>query len=364
MRSVEASYRVWHHTARAHEAFVADAERRERKGSVHTYGTRGGVPEPDEQEETLRIWRQDVKVRLEQSGGQRDGYYAVAVPPLWWMWDERIGARSNEDDPSVGNHVGQELEIMLDPTPVLSCLRFRLTGSSQVAGRTAFSARGTLRPVDDRFGGPMGLGALGGGGDYYELEVDQERGVLLAAAAFFKGEPFRALTALSIRFDEPLEPEVFSFEAPAGEKVESFRGGPRPRPVTLAEAQRQTPFTVLMPDTVPVTWQVQCRLIEPRRAQSMQIGLSYHSTDGHESIHITQTPAGVSDRPGIGNEEDWETVTQGGREIKTRPATWGQAQARFEDHGTYVNLMSDNLTRDQLVSIAAKMRPAPTASDI
>jgi hypothetical protein len=50
--------------------------------------------------------------------------------------------------------------------------------------------------------------------------------------------------------------------------------------------------------------------------------------------------------------------------IKTRPARWGQAQARFEDHGTYVNLMSDNLTRDQLVNIAAKMRPAPTTSDI
>ena len=362
---MEASYRVWQHTGRAHQAFVAEAERRERKGSVHTYGTGRDAPEPKEQEETLRIWREGPKVRLEQRGGERDGYYAVAVPPLWWMWDERIGARSNEDDSSVGNHVGQELEIMLDPTPLLSCLRLRATGSAQIAGRPTFSAHGTIRPVDDRHGASAGWGALGGGGDHYELEVDQERGVLLAATAFFEGEPFRALTALSIRFGEPPGPDTFRFQPPEGEKVESIRSGPRPRPVTLVEAQQQAPFTVMMPDMVPTTWQVRCRLIEPRRPHSsIQVGLSYHSTDGHESIHITQTAAGVEDRPGLGNEADWQTVTEAGRMIKARPASWGQAQARFEAQGTYVNLMSDNLTRSQLVTIAAKMRPAPTTSDV
>ena len=365
VRSVQACYRVWHHKRRSHDAFVADLERRERKGSVHSYGAGRGVPESDEEEETVRVWREGEKVRVEQHGGQRDGYYAVAVPPLWWMWDERMGARSNENDPSVGNHVGQELEIMLDPTALLSCLRFRLTGNSEVAGRATFSVRATVRPVDDRFGASMGLGALGTGGDCYELAVDRERGVLLAATAFRNGERFRILRALSIGFDEPFGPEVFRFQPPEGEKVELIHGGPLPRPVTLVEAQQQTPFTVLMPDSVPATWQVQCRLVEPRRPHSsIQVGLSYRSTDGHESIHITQTAAGVPDRPGLGNQADWETVTQAGRRIKTRPARWGQAQARFEDQGTYVNLMSDNLTRDQLVDIAAKMRPARDTSEI
>jgi hypothetical protein len=364
VRCVEATYRVWHHTGRSQEAFVADVEKRNARSYAYSAGR--GTPEPDEHEETVRIWRDGEKIRVENHGGQRDGYYAVAVPPLWWMWDEGMGARSNEDDPSVGNQVGQELEIMLDPTSLLSSLRFHLTGRAEVAGRATFTARATPRPVDDRFGPSVGLGSLGTGADYYELEIDRHRGALLTAKAFWNGQPFRELTAVSVKFDEVIAPEVFRFKPPAGERVEPLGSGPRVRRITLVEAQQQTQFTVLMPDSVPENWQVQCRLVEPsRRPQSsMHIGLIYRSTDGHETFSITETAADAPDRPGIGNEEDWETMARGGRTFKTRPASWGQAQVRFERDGTYVNLMSDNLSREQLVNIAAEMRPAPTASSI
>jgi hypothetical protein len=65
--------------------------------------------------------------------------------------------------------------------------------------------------------------------------------------------------------------------------------------VTLVEAQQRAPFTVLMPDTVPANWQVQCRLIRPseRPPSPMQIGLSYRSTDGHESVSLSQFPSGL-----------------------------------------------------------------------
>jgi hypothetical protein len=363
-RLVTASYRIWHHTTRAQEAFVADLERRKRKRSARACGAGLGANQPVEQEQTVRIWRDGQKVRVEHHGGERDGHYAVADPPLWWMWDERTGARSNEDDPSVGNHVGQELETMLDPTSLLSSLRFDVTGNSEIAGRSTFTVRATPRPVDDRFGLPIELGTLGTGGDYYELEVDRERGVLLAAAAVRNSEPFRAISALSIQFDSQLAPDIFRFEPPAGEQIQTRWSGPRMRYVTLVEAQQQAPFTVLMLDTVPANWQVQCRLIDAskRPRSSATVVVSYRSTDGHESISINQTAADALYRPGIGNEEDWETVPADRRTI--RPVSWGQAQARFEDHGTYVNLMSDNLTRDQLIKIAAKMRPAPTTSEI
>lgn len=320
-----------------------------------SYGPTRGEPEPDEELHTVRIWRDREKVREEHHGGQRDGYYAVAVPPLWWMWDERTGARSNEDDPTVGNHLGQDVEIMLEPTSLLSSLRFEVTGTSEVAGRPTVTSRAIPRAHDDgRFGPAIGLDALGTGADYYELSVDTERGILLAAAAWRNSELFYSITALAMRLDQPIGPEVFRFLPPAGEQIRSTWHSTPMRHVTLVEAQQRAPFTVMMLDTVPANWQVQCRLIEAsqRPRSSTTVVVSYRSTDGHESISINQTAAGAPDRPGIGNEEDWETVTHGARTIKTRPAHWGQAQARFESDDTYVNLMSDNLTRDQLVKIA------------
>ena len=62
--------------------------------------------------------------------------YGVANRWLWWIWDERMGASSNHDDPSAGSNVGQKLGIMHKPTPLLSWLRFWLTGSSEVCRRS------------------------------------------------------------------------------------------------------------------------------------------------------------------------------------------------------------------------------------
>lgn len=42
----------------------------------------------------------------------------------------------------------------------------------------------------------------------------------------------------------------------------------------------------------------------------------------------------------------------------------GLAQVEPEMHGTFVHLMSDNLTRDQVLAIAAGLRPAPITSSI
>jgi len=130
LQSVQATYRVWRHDERAHAAFLADAEERKRRGaSITLYGSGDGEPEPPEHEETVRIWREGERFREEHHGGHRRGYYAVADGPLWWMCDERMGATSIQDDPSVGRGVGQELEVMLNPTPRLSSLRFRVTGT-------------------------------------------------------------------------------------------------------------------------------------------------------------------------------------------------------------------------------------------
>ena len=242
-----------------------------------------------------------------------------------------------------------------------------MTGSSQVAGRPSISAQAIPRPQDRRPGGAFELHELGSGGQYYELQVDQQLGVLLSVAAIRDGQPFHRITTLAIRFDESIPAETFVFEPPAGEQIHGTGDDHLVEHVTLTEAQRRTPFTVLMPDKVPSDWQVQCRLIKPsnRPPSPMQLGLIYRSTDGHESVSLTQAAAGVSNPYGqIGNKEDWEELTQDGSTVMARPANWGQAQVYLERDGTFVYLMSDNLTRDQLLRIAAGLRPAPSTSSI
>jgi hypothetical protein len=374
-RTVAVTYRVWRHQARLTEAFIAAAEARKRDGAsvqiVSIEGTRTGdrAPEPEEREATLRIWRDGKRVRVEHHGGERDGYYAVADPPLWWMWDERMGARSNQGDPSVGNNVGQEMEIMLDPAPLLSTLYFRVTGSAEVAGRATITARATPRPVDERFGPSLGLSSLGSGADHYELEIDAERGLVLAATALRNDLPFHKITTLTIALDEPIAPETFHFEPPEGEEIiSSSRDRHARQNVTLVEAQQLAPFTVLMLDTVPEGWQqMNCAFTEAsaRPPAPAHIFSNYRSGDGHESISITQTAA---EEPNPfkrgGDPENWEELTRDGIALKTRPSRWGQAQVQLERDGTYVFLMSPNLTQDQLVNLAFGLRPAPDTSSV
>lgn len=368
--TVQVTYRVWRHQERQHAASRADAEERRRRGaSIRSFGLRGDTPRPAELEETVRIWRDGNRTRVERHGGPRDGYYAVADGPLWWMWDERNGARSNEDDPSVGSGVAEELQIMRNPTPLLSSLRFEPTGTSEIAGRATISARGIQRPQDDRHGRrAFELHELGTGAQYYELEIDRQFGVLLAAAAIRDEEPFHKITTLAATFGEPVADATFRFRPPAGEPIQTRTWHEsRVEHVTLVEAQQRAPFTVLRPDSVPASWQVQCRLIRPseRPPSPMQIGVSYRSTDGHESISLSQFPAGGSNPyRELGDGEGWETVTRGGIEMRTRPARWGQAQVELERDGTFVSLMSDNLSRDQVLTIAASLRPVPTTSSI
>jgi hypothetical protein len=368
--TVEVIYRVWRHRERAHAAFLADAEEQKRRGaSISFFGLGKAQPEPAEYEETVRIWRAGERVRVEHYGGERDGYYAVADGPLWWMWDERNGAHSNQDDPSVGSGVGEELQIMRNPTPLLSSLRFQPTGSSEVAGRPTIRARGVPRPQDARRGPPaFEFHELGTGADYYELEIDRQFGVLLAVTAVRGGEPFHRIMTVAAAFDQPIPDDTFRFEPPSGEPIQTRTWHEsHVEHVTLVEAQQRAPFTVLMPDTVPANWQVQCRLIRPseRPPSPMQIGVIYCSTDGHESISLSEFPAGGSNPyRELGDGEGWETVTREGIEMRARPATWGQAQVELEREGTFVHLMSDNLTRDQVLTIAAGLRPAPTTSSI
>ncbi len=367
---LEVSYRIWNHLARTRAAVIADLEERERRGASLSFISASSNDRDSDQgelEEIVRIWRDGERSRIEHHGGSRDGYYAVTEGPLWWVWDERNGAHSNQDDPNVLSNIGTELQIMLNPIPLLSSLRFTPIGHGEIAGRPTISARAIPRENNARHGMAFELHELGTGADSYALEIDRHSGVLLAVASIREGQPYRTITTLSLAFGEPIADATFRFEPPAGEQIQSRFGQERVRNVTLVEAQQQAPFTVLMPDSVPATWQVRCRLILPsmRPPAPTQVGLTYTSVDGHESVSLSQFPAGgTNPYRELGAGEDWETVTRDGQEMKTRPARWSQAQVELERDGTFVHLMSDNLTRDQVLGIAAGLRPAPTTSSL
>ena len=367
-RNVHATYRIWHHDERAQAAFRADSEEQKRRGasisSIQLHGVASDEPGPPEHEHTVRIWRDGARVRVEHHGGQRDGYYAVASGPRWWIWDEHIGARSNQDDPSIGSGVGDELQIMLNPTPLLGSLRFYVNGSSRVAGRPTITANASPRPQDPRRGRSFELHELGTGADHYQLEIDQQFGVLLAVTAFRDEQPFHKITTLAIHVGEPIPAETFEFEPPEGEEIQTTRMSPRLQHVTLTEAQQRAPFSVLMPDRVPAGWQVRCTFLEAsqRPPSPAQVSLSYTSDDGHQSISISQMAAAgraSNHYESMVNDEHWQELTLDGSLVRVRPAGWGQAQAHLERDGTFVFLVSDNLTRDQLAAIAARLVPAP-----
>ncbi len=370
--TVQATYRVWRHAARASAAFHADIAEQKRDGtSIGTIQLSSRERPSAEHEELLRIWRSGERLRIEHEGGPQDGSYGVRDGTAWWMWDERNGALSNQDDRKVGNGMGEELSVLLNPTPLLGLLRFRSLGPSTFVGRATVTADAVPRRVDSsRSLRSFELHRLGSGADRYVLHVDAELGVLLNVVAFRDGEPFLETSAVEIAFDQPIDDDRFVFQPPAGEEIRSSRHRSRPQRMPIPEAQKRAPFTVLIPDRVPAGWHVHCVFVErsERPPSPAQISLGYDSDDGHESVHISQCAAHEkqSRYDQLISGDGWDDVVRDGTTIGvTKPGAAGnQAQAHLERDGTFVFLMSETLGPEQLITLAAGLRPAPSTSSI
>jgi hypothetical protein len=369
---VEATYRIWRHEERASAAWQAEIEQQKRRGvAITSYALSGGSERPVETENVLRIWRAEERVREERDGGPRGGAYAVRDGGLWWSWDESTGAISNQDDPEVGSSVGEELSLMLDPTPLLGCLRFTPAGRARVAGRSTLTANGVPRLSDARqHPRAFELHQLGSGADRYALEIDAQLGVLLEVTASRDGEPFQRITTDHIAFDHLIAPERFRFEPPPGEQIQPTLGRHRLVHLSLPDAQQRAPFTVLIPDRIPPDWRSTCAFIEPsvRPPSPAAISLNYHSDDGHQSVSLSEYAAGDKpDQYGLMIEHGgWRTITRDGTDVRVRTfdGPSSQAQAYIERSETFVFLTSETLTGDELATLAAGLKPAPSTSSI
>jgi hypothetical protein len=124
-----------------------------------------------------------------------------------------------------------------------------------------------------------------------------------------------------------------------------------------------------MPDRVPDSWQVHCTFMEAsdRPPYPAQVSLNYRSEDGHHSVSISQMAAddrAASHYGTIVGDENWREVTVDGTTVSARPSEWGQAQVHLEREGTFVFVVSDNLTTEEVATIAAGLRPAPSSAGI
>lgn len=142
----------------------------------------------------------------------REGLVCYALHALLGDDGERVAA-----DHRVGYSVGEEISLMLDPTPLLGSVRFTPTGRGWVAGHDTVTATAVARLKDPRrHPRAFELHQLGAGADRYKLQIDARRGVLLEAVAVRDDEPFFRITTVQITFRSAHRPRAFPISAAAG----------------------------------------------------------------------------------------------------------------------------------------------------
>lgn len=340
--------------------------------SAATFSSEGRASPSVEHDELLRIWRSRDRVRTERESGSGNIALGVRTGNLWWSWDERNGASTSEDDPTLASDIGEEIALALNPTSLLGVLRFTVVGRAEIAGRETIKANAAPRGTASYdSAGSVELQQLGYGADCYVLQVDAKRGVLLEVVALLGGNPFQRITALEIVFDQPIPDERFRFNRPDGTEMHFVKRRPQPKRLSVREAQKLAPFTVMIPSRMPRDWRVNCVFVEASEKPRWpaQVSINYSSDDASESVSLLQASA-----PGLPGEwveqlttgKKWEQLVKHDTLVTIlRPDEHGpQVQAHLERNGTFVFLMSETLDADELATLAAGLKPASSTSTI
>jgi hypothetical protein len=362
--TVRATVRTWRDPRRSREAF----ERAAGEGGAVLYSG-GGDEEAEEEpvESVIRVWLAPPdRAREERAGADGEGF-GVRRGKLWWHYDTRSGATSNEDQPEVGSGIGEELRWLLDPAPVMGLLDFDTIVPGRRADRATLRVRAVPRAQAD--GNDWPLARLGGtGADELLLDVDAERGALLRIEARWEGRPFSISEVVEVAFDETFPNDLFEFAPPPGEEVRSIADQfPVERNLTIEQAVARAPFTVWIPSRLPAGWEIEIAFAaeNDRPAMAPQVHLHYRAADGTHAVFIAESPA---DHPGEHSDYEharpnpWEAVERGGRRMQVRePAeSWQPAQVRLQLDGTRVHIHSSDLAAAALVDLAGGLVSAPS----
>jgi outer membrane lipoprotein-sorting protein len=374
-QTVQASFRFWRHSERQQQAFKASFEPESgppRAASVTAQATTAvggvatGASDPEIGEFAVSLWfERPSRIREEREGDPHGFSYGVRVGRSWWSFNDHFGgALTNRGDEHQQSQIGADLLALVEPSRVLGALAFEALGSGERAGRKVMCATARPRPgaaTETHLSSPLHW--LGRGADEYELEVDTERGTILRCEARRSGLAFLLREARSIHFDEPIPPERFVFEPPAGETLRTVAEAfGRTSPfTTLGAAVAEMPFTVLVPEAVPEDWRllVQTRQPGERTTHPAMAFLIYQSSDPAFDLRISQKSARSSAPLPGGAQVEWTDKERGGVAMKVCVGERGQpAHVMCQREGTTVTLSSRAIGSDELMNLAAGLVPA------
>ena len=356
--TVRATVRIWRHIGRHDEAV--------QRAGWTSYAS-SGTPASEALEELVRVWFAPPDRAREEREGSQDASVGVRRGPHWWRYDDVNGALSNEGAPDSQSGIGDELDWLLDPAPVIGLLEFDKIVRAQRAGRPVMRVRAVPRtPAAGNDGPLMRLGAVGA--DELLLDVDAERGALLRIESRFEREPIALSEVVEIAFDEAFDEGTFVFTPPPGQVVRSILDLlPVRHDLTIEQAVALAPFTVWIPARLPADWETQIGFAAEQDRPSMapQVHLHCRAPDGTQGLRVAESPA---DHPGEHSDDDharanpWRTIDRDRRRMQLREPdeSWLPAQVRLELDGTRILIQSADLEADALADVAAGLVRAPS----
>jgi outer membrane lipoprotein-sorting protein len=349
--TLRATVREWYHAEdarRAGERYAATPDGRE-EGWADLLDQREEHGGWQSRESVLRLWvEKPDRVREEREGGAPGLEIGIRDGELWWMYDPEWGVESNEDDPSVGSGVGQGIEHLLDPAPLLGALKFKLLGRSTVAGRDAIRLQAQPRA---NVGHSFALIQLGREAEEYEVAIDAERGVILREAALSGGREYRVTEMLEVAFDERFPPGTFTLTLPSGEAPRRNEDV-EPQQVELEEAARLASFPVFAA-RLPSPWLERVSYFrgDPRQRYPETVAIHYWLEDASHQVSLLEHAA--DELYSLDEHFRWERIERDGEQLEvSRQTPPVETRVRVTRDGTSATLSAANLPLDDLVDLA------------
>jgi hypothetical protein len=349
-RTVRAEVLERHHTERHMRAFERRTAERPGTSLVGFAAGPAAAPLPEWSEHVTRLWwdRPD-RLRLE-----RMDMVQVRVGERWWSVSETFGAAAGD----VRSDVQMGIEhppfpALFDPAVLLPDLDLEVTGEARLLGRAVLEVRGLPRGEREDWSEPR----VPGGADAHLLTVDAALGVVLRLVSLIDGAPFAVTEVRAVAFDEALPDDTWVVEPPPGESFGPLTL-PRHEHVTLDEAQRRAPFTVLVPRRVPVDAEIEITFgpAVDRPPTPAFVSLGYRAPGRGLDVRISQASAATDHALDL--REGAERIEDGDRVVWIRDMG-GQLQAMAERDGTRAMLLSQSAPRDMVIDMALSLEPAP-----
>lgn len=167
---------------------------------------------PDRPRGTSVLHREVWVVPPDRARQEADGHAAGRNGDRWWQLYPDGTLERGERGSGFELVIARLAHEMLEPQPTLELLELSVLDTGAVAGHPSLQLRAVARegvdPLDGR------LQWLGFYADHWLLELDAERGVLLAVEAMHRERSLSSVTFTSIGYDEPIPDELFEAPVP------------------------------------------------------------------------------------------------------------------------------------------------------